>query len=381
MTKQEISKLQIDLSKVNAIGQKYFDLFDKHIPVDISGNILIYDISNADCIVNIIRKNPNAKYFVYGNSFVNEAIKCINEWNITFLDETFDLYNIDMKFDCIVMNPPYQKNLHLKILAEAIKHLKDDNSVCVNLSPVRWLQDPFALYKRSELKKFESEICKKINSLNAINNELISRLFNIAIYADLGIYTCKSNNTNFNYKSYWKNNKNNTEINVIEKCCLSFKTKNLENELCSESMNGICVPIALIAGGRGTLPIFKNYPLIVDNMINNENWIDVWNKDPKHKAFQKQKDSTICHIKFNSICEAENFYKSYKTIFLQYVCNITVQQQHIQFKFLPFLGDAINPRTGLKGYEGEWTDDDFYKFFNITPDEQKIIEETMAKYK
>ena len=44
MTKQEISKLQIDLSKVNAIGQKYFDLFDKHIPVDISGNILIYDI-------------------------------------------------------------------------------------------------------------------------------------------------------------------------------------------------------------------------------------------------------------------------------------------------------------------------------------------------
>jgi hypothetical protein len=108
MNKQEISKLQIDLSKVNAIGQKYFDLFDKHIPVGINGNILIYDISNADCIVNIIRKNPNAKYFIYGNSFVNEAIKCINEtWNIEFLDETFDLYNIDMKFDCIVMNPPY----------------------------------------------------------------------------------------------------------------------------------------------------------------------------------------------------------------------------------------------------------------------------------
>jgi hypothetical protein len=46
-----------------------------------------------------------------------------------------------------------------------------------------------------------------------------------------------------------------------------------------------------------------------------------------------------------------------------------------------WLGDAINPRTGLKGYEGEWTDEDLYKFFNITPDERKIIEETMAKYK
>lgn len=286
-----------------------------------------------------------------------------------------------MKFDCIVMNPPYSRNLHLKVLAEAIKHLKDDNSVCVNLSPVRWLQDPFAIYKRSALKKFESEICKKINSLNVINNELISRLFNIAIYADLGIYTCKNNNTNFDYKSYWKNNKNNTQINVIEKCCLSFKTKNLEDELCSESTNGVCVPIALTAGTRGTLPIFKNYPLIVDNMINNENWIDVWNKDPKHNTIsQKAKDSTIYHIKFNSICEAENFYKSYKTIFLQYVCNISAQPPNIQLQFLPFLGDVINPRTGLKGYESEWTNEDLYKFFNITKDEQKIIEETMEKY-
>jgi hypothetical protein len=287
---------------------------------------------------------------------------------------------MNKKFDLIIMNPPYQGNLHLKILAEAIKHLKDKNSVCVNLSPVRWLQDPFALYKRSQLKTYESTICKKIDSLDAINNELISKLFNIAIYSDLGIYVCKSNNTNFNYKKYWKDNKNKTEISVIEKCCLSFKTKNLENELCSESMNGICVPIAQIAGGRGTLPIFKNFPLIVDNMINDENWIDVWNRDPKHKAFQKKEDSTIYHIKFNSIREAENFYKSYKTKFLQYVCNITVQQQHIQVKFLPFLGDEINPRTGLRGYEGEWTDEDLYTFFNITPEEQKIIEETMAKY-
>lgn len=286
-----------------------------------------------------------------------------------------------MKFDCIIMNPPYQCGLHLKIIKEAIKHLKDEKSVCVNLSPVRWLQDPFALYKRSALKKFESEICKKINSLNVINNKLVNRLFNIAIYDDLGIYTFKSNNTNFNYKSYWKNNKNNTEINVIEKCCLSFKTKNLENELCSESMNGICVPIALSAANRGTLPIFKNFPLIVDNMINNENWINAWNKYPKHKTCQKQKDNTLCHIKFNSICEAENFYKSYKTTFLQYVCNITAQPPKIQFRFLPFLGDAINPRTKLKGYESEWTDDDLYKFFNITPAEQKIIEETMTKYK
>ena len=46
----------------------------------------------------------------------------------------------------------------------------------------------------------------------------------------------------------------------------------------------------------------------------------------------------------------------------------------------PWLGDSINPRTGLKGYQGEWTDADLYQFFNITPEEQKTIEDTMAKY-
>lgn len=44
-----------------------------------------------------------------------------------------------MKFDCIIQNPHYVRNLHLKILAEAIKHLKDEKSVCVNLSPDNWL--------------------------------------------------------------------------------------------------------------------------------------------------------------------------------------------------------------------------------------------------
>ena len=48
---------------------------------------------------------------------------------------------------------------------------------------------------------------------------------------------------------------------------------------------------------------------------------------------------------------------------------------------VPFLGDVINPRTGLKGYTGEWTDDDLALYFNITKDEQKIIEETIEKYK
>ena len=139
MTKQELSKLRLDFVKICTIGNKYFNLYNKHIPIGITGNILIYDISNVDCIVNIIKKNPLATYFIYGNSYVNQAIACINEtWDITFLNETFDLYNINMKFDFIIMNPPYNRGFHIKILDEAKKHVKDTGTI-LSLQPiVKW---------------------------------------------------------------------------------------------------------------------------------------------------------------------------------------------------------------------------------------------------
>ena len=97
-----------------------------------------------------------------------------------------------MKFDCIIMNPPYMRNLHLKILAEAIKHLKDENSKVINLSPVRWLQDPLAKYKKNcYLKRFESKIIQHIISLDTFDNSKTNQLFNIDT-GTLGIYVCSS---------------------------------------------------------------------------------------------------------------------------------------------------------------------------------------------
>ena len=50
------------------------------------------------------------------------------------------------------MNPPYDGNLHLKILEKVIP-IADK---VINISPVRWLQDPLAKYKKnSDYKKFE----------------------------------------------------------------------------------------------------------------------------------------------------------------------------------------------------------------------------------
>ena len=83
---------------------------------------------------------------------------------------------------------------------------------------------------------------------------------------------------------------------------------------------------------------------------------------------------------FDSDEEAENFRLFLMSKFIRFINQYIKMNMSNRPNCIPWLGDAINPRTGLKGYQGEWTDTDLYQFFNITSEEQKVIEETMAKY-
>lgn len=87
----------------------------------------------------------------------------------------------------IFMNPPYDRNLHTKILDQTLKEYPDET--IVNLSPIRWLQDPLAKRKKnSDWNKFEN-VRKLIKSIEIIKANEASELFGIASPVDLGIYT------------------------------------------------------------------------------------------------------------------------------------------------------------------------------------------------
>ena len=73
-----------------------------------------------------------------------------------------------MKFDIILMNPPYNKNLHLKFIRKCI----NISNKIINISPIRWLTDPFAQYKRSTLKQYE-DVAKHIQSAESFKNNNI----------------------------------------------------------------------------------------------------------------------------------------------------------------------------------------------------------------
>ena len=307
--------------------------------------------------------------------------------NVDYLKD-FDFEKNDMKFDCIIMNPPYSRNLHLKILAEAIKHLKDEKSVCVNLSPVRWLQDPLAKHKKNcDLKRFEESVAKHIESIDFIDRFKMTEMFQNC-NCDSGVYVCSSSETSFDFSHFHQ-----SEL-LVRFADLDF-TK-MDAVLENDQLDGIrvrCGRYGLANDGGTTranansikLGKFEYVHFALSRIYKDGYSVDngkFWSEDRMPGAGNKAKPIGTpipSSVRFATIEEARNFVKYTKTNFIRTLKFSAVDVEADADFIVPWLGEVINPRTGLKGYTGEWTDDDLALYFNITPEEQKVIEETMKE--
>lgn len=368
----------IAMSKFQADGTKYFNLFDPHIPTGLTGNVLLLSLGNPDCVAKAVGKNPGASYIVVDDVWTLDCLRALPPSEKMEFIEDLGVYNIikglDMKFDCIIMNPPYQKNLHLKVLAEAIKHLKDDNSVCVNLSPVRWLQDPLMLQKsKSDYYRFEKSILNHTKQIDVIDKIDAQRLFESTVMgADLGIYCC-GNNGGFDSTSL---------VNPIVKKIVAKQNSHINLEY--DKRDGIRVrfPIINNNGGSGNgrkigLATFGKLLYFIDGKKDGKPWYDWYMKN----QYSKITDDIPFSARFDTEKEAQNFIDTLvKTNFGRIYTHWMKRDVNVSPEIVLWMGDAVNPRTGLKGYQGEWTDEDFYRYFELTDDEIKIVEDTMKKY-
>ena len=243
-----------------------------------------------------------------------------------------------MKFDHIIMNPPYCRNLHLKILNEAINHSDD----IVNLSPIRWLQDPLAEYKRnSDWKKFDN-VRNHIESIDVITAKDASYLFGASIWADLGVYHLNKDgsfDTHSLLKHLWFVNK------VILKVKDSVKDHSTREGICDFSK-----PYIKISGLHGKQ--------------GNRNFYDF--TSPRFDV-AKSKKTSCGHrtVNFETEEESINFFNSLQTKFYIFINRCIKRDMHIPWQYTPWLGDYTHP----------WTDEDLYKYFELTDDEIKIIED------
>lgn len=323
----------------------------------------------ADNVVNSIQfGNDDSTYLIESNQWL-DLIEILNgEENMP-------------KFDVAIMNPPYDGNLHLKILEKVIP-IADK---VVNISPIRWLQDPLAKYKKnSDYIKYEEIISKKIDSLELIEKSKATDIFDANFVGDLAIIYV--NKGTFNYKQF--NNNSIIDKVIINKC------KKLIDVLEMNKKDGWRVRISEMRPVPSFAPnsnVTKSFTFETTHYIHS--WIYYNGYTPNGKIYwtdnntikgsrdkSKIGDNIPMSLSFASENEAINYEKSTKTKFHRYLVLKMKTDAHFPLKYIPYMGDYSKP----------WDDKRFCEYFGITGyisdtevepnSEWEIILNTMKEY-
>lgn len=301
-------------------------------------------------LIYIIEDKGSQFLYEGRNDIIKDHIKFINLNNLNnFKNEIF----WPMKFSKIIANPPYSYNLHLQIIEKVIKdNLKDDGEF-INLSPLRWLQDPLAKDKKnSDYIKFEKSVSKHITNIDIINSNESNKLFGIS-WGDLGIYNFILKNGNYDYELLSKNL-------IVEKIKNFALIDNVNNYATKEGPNQNYV------GCFGI--INSHYGDMTSFVSENEK---LWNL-PRYTNTSKM-------ISFENNDEMRNFFKSNLTNTLRYYAISVKKNQRQPWQLIPWLGNIVNPRTKLLGYKSEWTDNDLAEIFKFNDKDKEEIKEVCKK--
>ena len=353
----------------------------------------------VDKILPLVKiKNKNVILIGLGNTKFIKLIKSVAK-NVCIIDHCLpferdykltDAYQLEIdikkyleknnmpKFDVAIMNPPYDGNLHLKILEKVIP-IADK---VVNISPIDWLMNPYggSVYNQYKHLKF-----------NTIENAgLIKNIFNLdrASYTG-GIYTIDKN-ANLTPDKFLYKFISTDFINYIDEKILSSIIKktidcdNLENHIVSGEINDktkYTIVMPKLVGNPGE----KTYKLYVRG----SRWDKIFYKglykgktaSETKKKLKNVKNYTIFdYIEFDTKNEAENWIKSGETNFIKFMQIIQSVDANRRCSHTPYMQDYTQP----------WTDKRFCEYFGITGyisdteaepnSEWEIILNTMKEY-
>lgn len=208
-----------------------------------------------------------------------------------------------MKFDIAITNPPYDRNLHLKILEKVIPHCEET----INISPIRWLQDPLAKYKKnSDYNKFKESIAEKIEDVRVLTQNETDTMFGIQFNASIGIIKC-SKKAGFDLTSIV----NNKFISIYDKAIK--KASKMKIVAYKDSKKDTFVPVCLLAGHTAVEDGFvfgisfarDRYKYFVHNKCQCERF---YGQTPQEcKSYNLRTFDTVPVIEFETKEEAKTF--------------------------------------------------------------------------
>ena len=305
-------------------------------------NSVVYVTDDPECAEQF-RRNTEAGM---GN---DDVVLFINKWNNKLkFNKVFE--KMGMKFDVAIMNPPYDRNLHLKILEAVIPHAEK----VVNISPVRWLQDPFAPYStRSDYCKFEDSISKKIESLDVIPADKARELFDANMAMNLGIYVCGNGGYNYNHND-------SLITKIVEKTLRNswrpYNQKEFYKRNCIQ-LKPYAINIGAINGDVHII-MSKNY----------EHQITV-GLSARATVFNGGSGIDATHFEFSTEEERKNFWTCYNHKFMLWLISLWKVDPRIYANKIPYFGDYSHP----------WDYADFFAWFELTEEEQARVMREIAE--
>jgi len=275
------------------------------------------------------------------------------------------------KFDVVVGNPPYQREMHIKFLKLSYDI---SNKYVIFVHPSSWLLDEKNLNKSLKIRNLVGE---HIIDLTLING---NPLFNILLFTPLVItfldknYTNegkilvydKINNTTVSYDNIDQVNKwgnKDTYISIKNKILKYAKENSLQDHkigvwMKKEQKKGFYINLAYIRGN----PVSTS-----EKMVGN----DFYTFIPKEEKVEKKQTKPISFY-FPEEKYARNFLNYLKTDFARFSLSILKLNQHFnggELKSVPWLD-----------FSKEWTDKKLYKHFDLTQEEIHFIEKNIPDY-
>ena len=344
-----------------ALGHTYYyDALVRKFP---NKNIIMLD----DCSLSFLGTNGKIHYYnIYSVKEIKKALdKICKEQNI-------------VKLDCIIMNPPYEGTLHLDIQREVLKHLSKKGKI-VNLSPFRWILDPLSSIKKGTTLDKYTDVAEAIYEEPFIfDNMEITSLFggeeNVKINTQVAISVLSLEKGDFDYKEFIKR-KNPLVERIIPYLASSQGIKFTEYD---ENIHSIFLPIRKITNPkRNTYLNLWTQTQIIHNGMSS---IGVEWKKTLYKSKRLSDNRTLSGLPFNSMEEVNNCFNSLKLMTYKYLLKSILSDVNFSNHTFIWLGNTINPRTGLVGYLSDWTDEDLIKIFGISEEEQLYMKEIMTPY-